>query len=248
MILVIRTAADCGKFLKLDATLRPDFHMTTVAFLMNQSPMELFIHGGPIMWPILLLSLLGVTVIIERLIFIVRENRLREPDRVEQILERVEARDIQGALAVGTRTKDFVARILVYALRHREQSLSNAFLRAANTELNRFSVGLPTIDTVVTAAPLLGLLGTVTGMMRTFSSITGELGGASEITGGVGEALIATACGLAIAILGLLPYNYLNSKLEQARHEVEDASNALELLLKKQEGEPSEKPVAVTAA
>lgn len=208
-----------------------------IAFLMNKSPMELFDHGGPIMWPILIISFLMITVVVERLLFIIRENSSREPEVVEKMLERVESRDIEGAITLGKKSKDFVARILTYALTHKESSLSNAFIRASNQELNRFNQGMATLDTVITAAPLLGLLGTVTGMMRTFGNMQGDIAAAaSGITGGVAEALIATACGLAIAILGLFPYNYLNSRAEEARHEVGDASNALELILKKSEG------------
>jgi biopolymer transport protein ExbB len=79
-------------------------------------------------------------------------------------------------------------------------------------------------------------------MMATFGALGegGDIAGsASKITGGVGEALIATMCGLAIAICGLLPFNYLNARLEQARHEVEDASNALEVVLKRSESAAS---------
>lgn len=211
--------------------------MLPFAFLMNQTPMELFIHGGPIMWPILLVSFLGLTVIVERLIFIMRENASRENEVVEKMLDSVERNDVEGAIAIGKKSKDFVARILVYALSHRSSSLSNAFIRASGQELNRFQQGMATLDTVITAAPLLGLLGTVTGMMRTFGNMTGDLAtAAGQITGGVAEALIATACGLAIAVTGLLPFNYLNARAEEAKHEVADAANALELIVKKHEG------------
>lgn len=208
-----------------------------LAFLLgDMSVMELFVHGGPIMWPILLTSFLGITVVVERLLFIIRENGNREPEVVEKMLESVEKRDIDGALAIGRQSKDAVARILVYSLTNKEYSLSNAFIRASSQELSRFSQGMATLDTVITAAPLLGLLGTVTGMMRTFGNMSGDLSSAAgAITGGVAEALIATACGLAIAILGLLPYNYLNARTEQAKQEISDASHALEILIKKSE-------------
>jgi biopolymer transport protein ExbB len=201
--------------------------------------MELFKHGGPIMWPILLVSFLLITVAIERVIFIFRENGRRDPELVDKILERVEANDVNGAVELGKKSQDYVARILVYALSHKEHSLANAFTRASNQEMQRFSQGLPTLDTCITSAPLLGLLGTVTGMMGTFAALntTGADIGSSTgaITGGVAEALIATMCGLGIAILGLLPFNYLNARLEQARHEIEDASNSLEIIIKKSE-------------
>lgn len=210
-----------------------------IAFLMGQSPMELFKHGGPIMWPIIIVSFLLFTVVVERVIFAIREAISREPEVVEKMLEKVEARDIDGALALGKKSNDFVARILVYALTHKEHSLHNAFVRASNQELNRFQQGMATLDTCITAAPLLGLLGTVTGMMETFGALgqgSGDIAaGASKIMGGVGEALIATAAGLVIAITGLLPYNYINTKIEEAKHDVSDASNALELIIKKSE-------------
>ena len=208
-----------------------------LAFLMNKTPWELFHAGKEIMWPILLLSFLMITVAVERVIFIIRENGRRQPDLVDKMLERVEANDVSGAVEMGKKSQDYVARILVYALTHKEHSLGNAFTRAANQEMQRFSQGLPTLDTCITAAPLLGLLGTVTGMMNTFGALEGGdiASAAGQITGGVAEALIATACGLAIAITGLLPYNYLNARLEEARHEVEDASNSLEIIINKSE-------------
>jgi biopolymer transport protein ExbB len=208
------------------------------AFLLgDDTPMDLFIKGKEIMWPILLLSFVAITVVVERLLFIVRENASREPEVVEKMLEAVERGDIEAALAMGRKSKDFIAKILVYSLSNRQYSLSNAFIRASGQELARFQQGMATLDTCITAAPLLGLLGTVTGMMRTFGALgTGDVSAnAGQITGGVAEALIATACGLAIAIMGLLPFNYLNARAEQAKQDVADVSHALEILIKKSE-------------
>jgi biopolymer transport protein ExbB len=209
--------------------------LSPLAFLLGQTPMELFVKGGPIMWPILLVSFVAVTVVVERVIFLLRERVARQPEVVEKMLELVEDREPERALAMGRQSSDYVARILVYALSHREHSLANAFMRAANQELTRFQQGMATLDTCITAAPLLGLLGTVTGMMATFGALgDGDLGAsASKITGGVGEALIATACGLLIAILGLFPYNILSASVENAKHHIADASHALEVIMKK---------------
>jgi biopolymer transport protein ExbB len=202
--------------------------------------MELFHAGRFIMWPILMVSFLLITVATERVLFIIRENSRRSPELVDKMLEKVETGDVDGAVEMGKKSQDYVARILVYALTHKEHSLGNAFTRAANQEMQRFGQGLPTLDTCITAAPLLGLLGTVTGMMGTFASLntgSGDIASASaKITGGVAEALIATMCGLAIAIMGLLPFNYLNARQEEARHEIEDASNSLEIIINKSEG------------
>jgi biopolymer transport protein ExbB len=193
---------------------------------------ELFQKGGPIMWPLLLASAISIGVVVERLLFIFREKRSRDTDVVEKILTFSEKSDIASAIKTGERTKDFVAKTLVYGLTHYEKSFSNALLGAANKELKRFSYGLPVLDTIITLAPLLGLLGTVTGMIHAFGLLGGqELEAPSVITGGIAEALIATAFGLGIAIVSLIPFNYLNARLEEARHEIEDACNNLELLL-----------------
>lgn len=206
----------------------------TLAFLMGKTPMELFTSGGPLMWPILLVSFVVVTVVLERTVFLLLEARRRNPAVVEQMIDRVGAGDVTGAVNLGRGSRDFVARVLVHALTHRGQALPAAILHAANRELKRFQHGLAVLDTCITAAPLLGLLGTVTGMMNTFGALgEGDIAAnASRITGGVGEALIATMCGLAIAIVALLPFNLLNARVEQARHDMTDAANALELTLK----------------
>jgi len=84
---------------------------------------------------------------------------------------------------------------------------------------------------VITLAPLLGLLGTVTGMMGSFSLIGGELSAPGAITGGIAEALIATAFGLGIAITSLIPFNFLNTRMENARIEIETAAKKLDFLM-----------------
>ena len=193
---------------------------------------KLFLKGGPIMWPLLLTSIVAVAAVIERLIFQVRERFRRDPDVVESIFGQLERGNVEGALAAGQGSNDYLARIVVYALSHREKSMSNAFMRAANQELQRFNRGLPVLDTIITLAPLLGLLGTVTGLIHAFGLLGAqELGSPVAITGGIAEALIATALGLGIAIVALIPFNYLAARLEEARNEIQDAGSQLELLL-----------------
>lgn len=198
--------------------------------------LSLIQKGGPIMWPLLITSVIALTVVLERLMFIWREKRRRDPHAVEQILSNAENGKIEEAIAVGKESQDFVACTLIYSLSQREKSFSNALLRAAKQQLKRFNQGLSILDTIITLAPLLGLLGTVTGMIRAFGLLGhSELEAPSVITGGIAEALIATAFGLGIAIISLIPFNYLNSRLEEARHEIEDASTHLELILMKPE-------------
>ena len=193
--------------------------------------LELFHKGGPIMWPILLASVVALSVVLERLYFIIQEKLRRQPELVERMLTAVEQGAYADALQLGKGSHDFIARTLVYALSQEDKL--NAVARAAGRELQRYNRGLALLDTAITLAPLLGLLGTVTGMIRSFSILGGtELGAPSAITGGIAEALIATAFGLGVAILALLPFNYLNTQLEQARHEVSDAASQLEAHVK----------------
>ncbi len=190
--------------------------------------------GGPVMWPLLVTSVVALAVTLERVFFIARERMRRRPEAVEKILVAVEQGNIGGAIEAGKNCDDFVAKTLVYGLENRSSSFANALLQAANRELKRFNQGLSVLDTIVTLAPLLGLLGTVTGMIRSFGLLGDqELSAPTVITGGIAEALIATAFGLGIAIVALIPFNYLNSRLEEARHEIEDASSHLELFLMK---------------
>ena len=187
------------------------------------------------MWPLLLTSVVSLTVVLDRLLFIISVKLSRHPEKIEEVLFRVEKGQIEEAIEAGEKSLDFVARTLVDGLKHRETSFSAALLRAANQELKRFNRGLSILDTVITLAPLLGLLATVTGMIHAFGLLGHkELDSPTVITGGIAEALIGTAFGLAIAIVALIPFNYMNSQMEEARHEIEDASTHLELLLKSQ--------------
>lgn len=210
-----------------------------VAFIMGQSPMELFKHGGPIMWPIALVSFVAVTIVLERVFFLVTDQRTREPEIVNKMFDRIEEGAFEDAIKLSKTTKDYIARILGEALTYKDYSLSSAFLRAASSEVARIQQGHSVLDTCVTAAPLLGLLGTVTGMMNTFGALgDGDIAAsASKITGGVGEALIATACGLVIAIIGLIPYNILNTRVETTKREITQASYTLDVILKKAEAD-----------
>ena len=193
---------------------------------------QIFSNGGPVMWPLLICSIVTVATVLERLFFIARERTRRRPKIVEEILQRVERHDLGGALQAGQGSRDFVARVLAFALAHRAESFSSAVLRAANQELKKFNRGLAILDTIITLAPLLGLLGTVTGMIHAFGLLGGrELDAPQAITGGIAQALTATAFGLGIAITALIPFNYLNSRLEEARHEIEDAATQMELHL-----------------
>lgn len=202
-----------------------------LAFLMGKTPLGLFEAGGVIMWPMLFLSLVAMTVVLERLVFAFREKRRRQPQVVAEMMRLIEQKRFEEAANLGADSKDYLARILHETVQCRGPAMPEAFSRAASQELARFNQGLIVLDTAITAAPLLGLLGTVTGMMGSFGEISGDLGAPTAITGGIAEALVATACGLLIAVTALLPYNYLNSQIEDARREIEETGIGLEIAL-----------------
>ncbi|MDO8349123.1 MAG: MotA/TolQ/ExbB proton channel family protein [Planctomycetota bacterium] len=218
------------------------------ALVQRTNLFHIFEKGGPIMWPLLFLSVLALGVVLERLLFLANERRKRDHKALGQLLAAAEQGNLAGAIAVGNTSKYFVVRALGYALSHREGSLPNALVYAQAQELKRFKRGIPILDTVITLAPLLGLLGTVTGMMGSFSIIGGELSSPGAITGGIAEALIATAFGLGIAITALIPFNFLNSRLDDASHEIESAATQLELLVQTRAAQaPTRREEAVVA-
>jgi len=206
-------------------------------FVVKHSLLDTYKHGGPIMHPLLLVSILVFGTAIERIFFILGEKKRRRPKDVMDVLDAVEAGNFDKAIFIGTKTKDYVARVLCNALGQVETNVSDALGLAAALEIKRFKRGFFILDTGMTIAPLLGLLGTVTGMMASFAAIGADMGAPSAITGGIAEALIATAFGLVIAMTGLVPFNYLNNMVEDAEHELEVAASRLELIIEKNKHE-----------
>ncbi len=196
----------------------------------DDSIVHVFKKGGPVMWPLVCASVLALGAVIERVNFLIVEQRKRNPQLVQDFLTAVRRGEMERAIHISSSTEYYVVRALGYALAHKHKSLEHALLYAQENELKRFRRGIPLLDIVITLAPLLGLLGTVTGMMGSFSLIGGELSTPGAITGGIAEALIATAFGLGIAITALIPFNLLNFREEKARLEIESAAAQLLLL------------------
>lgn len=206
-------------------------------FVHKHSLLDTYKHGGPIMHPLLIVSLLVFGTAIERIFFILGEKKRRRQRDVLEVLDAVENGQFDKAISIGKTTKDYVARALSHALAHVETNITDALGLAAALEIKRFKRGFFILDTGMTIAPLLGLLGTVTGMMASFAAIGGDMGAPTAITGGIAEALIATAFGLVIAMAGLVPFNYLNNMVEDAEHELEVAASRLELIIEKNKHE-----------
>ncbi len=197
----------------------------------------MFEKGGPIMWPLLLASITGMTVVFERILFVWMQKAAERKESRKKIFYFVERGELDQAKAAGEKLKDPVVKMLISGLKHK-QTLQTALYASASTELKKYERGLPVLDTIITLAPLLGLLGTVTGMIRAFGLLGGaELEAPAAITGGIAEALIATAFGLGIAIFCLIPFNWLNAYVENMRHQMENAGSLLESLLAKSKSE-----------
>jgi biopolymer transport protein ExbB len=196
---------------------------------------DLFLKGGPIMWPILILSVITLATVLERCVFLILEKKNRDHDTVLNIFRLVEHKQIDEAARVGDGSDDMVARVLTSGLEHRNTSYSDAMLESASAELDRYNRGLVVLDTAVTLGPLLGLLGTVIGMIRAFGVVGGSDLASQQhaITGGIAESLIAVTFGLGVAIVSIIPLNYLNARLEKARRQMESAMTRMELLLRK---------------
>src|SRR6201999_3652686 len=114
---------------------------------------------------------------------------------------------------------------------HVNTSLEGALQLAAGIELERAGRFLTALDTLITLAPLLGLLGAVTGLMRAFLNVGNAELSVMAVTGGIGEALIATACGLGIAIFCLIPYNFYSAKVARLQFELETAATNVEVMV-----------------
>ncbi len=154
----------------------------------------------------------------------------------ERALELAERGKLDEALEVARRSTSATARVIAAGLSERQAPPAAAMEAAAQTEMSRLRNYLPVLDTIITLSPLLGLLGTVTGMIAAFGILsTSGMNQPNAITGGVAEALIATAAGLAIAIATLVPYNYFLSRAEAAMDAMERLASRLDLALKEQQ-------------
>ena len=192
---------------------------------------DLFQKGGIVMYPLLACSLVSLTVILERSLFWIREKRRADDSLVNEVLELARLRKYEEIRTSAQDAADYVVKVLVCGLVHREYSLSKAMEMAALEEIKRMKRYLPVLDTMITAAPLLGILGTVIGIIHSFDML-GKAGiqDPQAVTSGIAQALLTTAAGLLIAIFTLFPYNYFMSKVEKAAVRIEKYATSLEIV------------------
>ena len=192
---------------------------------------DTFVKGGPIMWPILVVSIVSLAVVLERLIWWLRQKSLRESSKLEKIFAAIENGDVKDASEMARTSQDPRLRTVWHGLNHHHTTMQSALQVASGLEIQRGSRFLTIMDTIITLAPLLGLLGTVTGIMGAFNAVGQNGLDPSSVSAGIGEALIATACGLTVAMCTLIPYNWFTSKVEQLKFELETVSTNLEVML-----------------
>jgi len=195
---------------------------------------DIFFRGGPVMYPLLACSVIAMTVIIERAIFWIQTDRSRNQALVDEVLElcRVGNWDMVRVKVAGS--KDYLIRILVGGILHREFSMTKAMESAAADEISKMRRYMGILDTMITVAPLLGFLGSVTGIILSFESLgTTVIEHPETVAIGIAQALITTAAGLIIAILTVFPYNYFNSRIEKSVLSIEKYATSLEIVYKK---------------
>jgi biopolymer transport protein ExbB len=196
-----------------------------------------FYQGGPVMYPLLFCSLISLTIVIERGIFWMREKKRRDRKLLDRFMSLVEKEELEEAREVVADSRDPVVRVLVCGIVHREFSLKDALRMSADEEIARMRRYLPILDTMITLSPLLGILGTVTGIIYSFNMLGGAgVENPAMITAGIGQALLTTAFGLAIAIFSLIPYNYFLSTIEKTAQEMEKYGTTLEILFERAHG------------
>ena len=178
---------------------------------------EIVKAGGIVMVPIILCSILAVAITLERL-WTLREQRVVPVELTDKVWQWIENRALTDKQITALEQHSPLGRVLAAGIanRHRERSVMISAIEDAGRhvahELERY---LNTLGTIAAASPLLGLLGTVTGMIRTFRAITtAGIGNPTAMAGGIAEALLTTAGGLLVAIPALFAYRYLRGRVD----------------------------------
>jgi len=199
------------------------------------SLLSVLAKGGWLMIPIGLCSLIAVGFFVERLI-VLRKAKINLNAFLLKIRQSISKQDFDNALRLCSTTPGPISKVLEKGIRLRGQSreeIKDAIESAGRAEIYQLERGLGALATIAGVAPLLGFLGTVTGMIQAFMRIQ-ELSGnvnATVLAGGIWEALITTAAGLIVGIPALLAYNYLVTKVQRMVFELElSSTNLLELL------------------
>jgi len=193
---------------------------------------ETFIKGGWVMWPITATFFLALCVILDRTVWWIRYQNTLALGNQEKAREAIGSGDFESAWKLGKNTADPFLINLNEGIAHAHTSMLAAMQLHATQLIDKSEARMWVINTLITLAPLLGLFGTVMGIMDSFSFVGDDQLAANKVSGGIGEALIATACGIGIAILCLLPYNFFRKRVSVLRGSLERWINHTELLVR----------------
>jgi len=178
---------------------------------------ELVKAGGYVMWPIILCSITAAAIIVERL-WTLQERRVVPKELTKKVLQWIETRELNDKMIAALEQNSPLGKIIAVGLANRHRTRDILVERVSDTgrhvvhELERF---LGMLGTIASVSPLLGLLGTVTGIIRAFNDLTLKGSGDPRVlSGGIAEALITTAAGLLVAIPALVGYRYLRGRVE----------------------------------
>jgi biopolymer transport protein ExbB len=186
------------------------------------------------MYPLLACSILVLAVVIERALFWFAVDVNRNRGLIEDVLELCRQGNWEAVREKVKGSKDFIIRVIVSGILHREFSMTKAMESAAAEEVRNMRRYMGVLDTMITVAPLLGIFGTVIGIITSFEALgTAGIDQPQVVTAGIAQALITTATGLGIAILSVFPYNYFNSRVEKAVLNIEKYATSLEIVYEK---------------
>ncbi len=194
--------------------------------------MEYVRQGGPVMYPLLACSIIALTVLTERLMFWLRIRKAKEPERVTQFLRAAQQGRYAEAYELGRSSQDPILRVLVRGVADRDLVPTASMEQQAKAEVNEMTRYLVVLETAISLAPLLGIYGTITGIIRAFGFLSAA--GVPDprlVAAGIAEALITTAAGLTIAIAAIPFYRHFLRRMEREAHEVEQHATTLELIL-----------------
>lgn len=192
------------------------------------------IQGGPVMIPIGIASVVGLAAFLERLVALQR-SRVAPADLVKGVLTRIEAGEFDDAVALCTKRPSAASRLLQTAIAHRgasRQSLKERLEEVGRREAAELERFIPIVGIVASISPLLGLLGTVGGMIVTFAAIQEQgLGDVDKLAGGISQALITTFAGLSVGIPALIANRFLLGRVDGLLIQLEEVSlEVLDLL------------------
>jgi biopolymer transport protein ExbB len=193
--------------------------------------MDVMKDGGPVMWLILLCSIIAVFIFLEKLFYLHRVQ-INAGDLVRGLINVLKRNSIVEAISLCDDTPGPAAHVLrasILAYEEGEEDLRQAIDDAALGEIPRLEARMKILATIGYITPLLGLLGTVLGMIRVFNTISmkGAMVNASDLSQGIGTALFTTAAGLCVAIPCFMTYNYLVSRIESVTLDMEKASSEI---------------------